>query len=148
MLKKILVPVDGSFTSFQALKYAVQLGQTFDSEIVVLHVTDPYDLSPLIDLKAIVIPTSEQSPEEKKRASEVALAIAQKIAAEAAYKNIAFEKAIDNDPAERIINQAQEIAADAIVMGNRGLGTAKAFFLGSVSAKVVSSAPCPVFIVK
>ncbi len=148
MLKKILVPIDGSYISFQALEYAIQLGKAFDSEIVVTHVNDPYDLSAPVDPKTVTIPTCEQTSEEKKRDGAAALAIAQKIAEKANYKNIAFEKAIDKDPAKRIIDMAKEIDADTIVMGNRGLGTAKSFFLGSVSTTVVKHACCPVIVVK
>lgn len=148
MLKKILVPIDGSYISFQALEYAMQLGKAFDSEIVVTHVNDPYDLSAPVDPKTVKIPTGEQTPEEKKKAGAAALAIAQKVAEKANYKNIAFEKAIDKDPAKRIIDLAKEIEADTIVMGNRGLGTAGAFLLGSVSTAVVKHAPCPVFVIK
>ena len=131
MLKKILVPIDGSYISFQALEYAIQLGKAFDSEIVVTHVNDPYDLSVPVDPKTVTKPTCEQTPAEKTN-----------------YKNIAFEKAIDKDPAKRIIDMAKEIDADTIVMGNRGLGTAKSFFLGSVSTTVVKHACCPVIVVK
>ena len=148
MLKKILVPIDGSYISFLALEYAMQLGKAFDSEIVVTHVNDPYDLSAPVDPKTVKIPTGEQTSEEKKKAGAAALAIAQKVAEKANYKNIAFEKAIDKDPAKRIIDLAKEIEADTIVMGNRGLGTAGAFLLGSVSTAVVKHAPCPVFIIK
>lgn len=148
MLKKILVPIDGSYISFQALEYAMQLGKAFDSEIVVTHVNDPYDLSTPVDPKTVKIPTCEQTAEEKKKAGSVALAIAQKVAEKANYKNIAFEKAIDNEPAKRIIDMTNEIDADTIVMGNRGLGTAKALLLGSVSTTVVKQAPCPVIVVK
>ncbi|MHC1715323.1 MAG: universal stress protein [Acidaminococcaceae bacterium] len=148
MLKKILVPIDGSYISFQALEYAMQLGKAFDSEIVVTHVNDPYDLTAPVDPKTVKIPTGEQTSEEKKKAGAAALAIAQKIAEKANYKNIAFEKAIDKDPAKRIIDLAKEIEADTIVMGNRGLGTAGAFLLGSVSTAVVKHAPCPVFVIK
>ena len=148
MLKKILVPIDGSYISFQALEYAMQLGKAFDSEIVVTHVNDPYDLSAPVDPKTVKIPTGEQTSEEKKKAGAAALAIAQKVAEKANYKKIAFEKAIDKDPAKRIIDLAKEIEADTIVMGNRGLGTAGAFLLGSVSTAVVKHAPCPVFVIK
>lgn len=148
MLKKILVPIDGSYISFLALEYAMQLGKAFDSEIVVTHVNDPYDLSVPVDPKTVTIPTCEQTPEEKKRDGAAALAIAQKVAEKTNYKNIAFEKAIDKDPAKRIIDMAKEIDADTIVMGNRGLGTAKSFFLGSVSTTVVKHACCPVIVVK
>lgn len=148
MLKKILVPIDGSYISFLALEYAMQLGKAFDSEIVVTHVNDPYDLSAPVDPKTVKIPTGEQTSEEKKKAGAAALAIAQKVAEKANYKKIAFEKAIDKDPAKRIIDLAKEIEADTIVMGNRGLGTAGAFLLGSVSTAVVKHAPCPVFVIK
>ena len=148
MLKKILVPIDGSYISFQALEYAMQLGKAFDSEIVVTHVNDPYDLSAPVDPKTVTIPTCEQTSEEKKKAGAAALAIAQKVAERAGYKNIAFEKAIDKEPAKRIVNMAKEINADTIVMGNRGLGTASSFFLGSVSTAVVKHACCPVIVVK
>ena len=148
MLKKILVPIDGSYISFLALEYAMQLGKAFDSEIVVTHVNDPYDLSAPVDPKTVKIPTGEQTSEEKKKAGAAALAIAQKVAEKANYKNIAFEKAIDKDPAKRIIDLAKEIEADTIVIGNRGLGTAGAFLLGSVSTAVVKHAPCPVFVIK
>ena len=148
MLKKILVPIDGSYISFLALEYAMQLGKAFDSEIVVTHVNDPYDLSAPVDPKTVKIPTGEQTSEEKKKAGAAALAIAQKVAEKANYKNIAFEKAIDKDPAKRIIDMAKEIEADSIVIGNRGLGTAGAFLLGSVSTAVVKHAPCPVFVIK
>ena len=148
MLKKILVPIDGSYISFLALEYAMQLGKAFDSEIVVTHVNDPYDLSAPVDPKTVKIPTGEQTSEEKKKAGAAALAIAQKVAEKANYKKIAFEKAIDKDPAKRIIDMAKEIDADSIVIGNRGLGTAGAFLLGSVSTAVVKHAPCPVFVIK
>ena len=148
MLKKILVPVDGSYISCKALDYAIHLGKALDSKIVVLHVIDPYDLSVRPEPKMITIPTGEQSPEEKENAAVAALTIAQEIAKKAGYANIAFEKAMDKDPASRILEKAKELKIDAIIMGNRGLGTAKAFLLGSVSSKVVSSASCPVFIVK
>ena len=148
MLKKILVPIDGSYISFLALEYAMQLGKAFDSEIVVTHVNDPYDLSAPVDPKTVKIPTGEQTSEEKKKAGAAALAIAQKVAEKANYKKIAFEKAIDKDPAKRIIDLAKEIEADTIVIGNRGLGTAGAFLLGSVSTAVVKHAPCPVFVIK
>ena len=47
MLKKILVPVDGSASSFRALEHAMMLGKVLDSEIVVAHIAVPYDLAQL-----------------------------------------------------------------------------------------------------
>lgn len=45
MMKKILVPIDGSDISLRAMNFAIELGKHFASEIVVLNVDIPYDLS-------------------------------------------------------------------------------------------------------
>ena len=50
--------------------------------------------------------------------------------------------------AEMIISVAQEIQADLILMGARGVGQVQELVLGSVSHRVLAHAPCPVFIIK
>ena len=45
MLNKILVSIDGSPLSFKALEFAMGLGKACGSEMVVLHVAVPFDLS-------------------------------------------------------------------------------------------------------
>ena len=47
MLKKILVPVDGSDTAFNALNLAMVIGEKFDSELIVVNVEVPYDYTKL-----------------------------------------------------------------------------------------------------
>jgi len=51
-------------------------------------------------------------------------------------------------PADEIVKTAKEENFDLIVMGHRGLGRVKEFFLGSVSDRVADEAHCPVLIVK
>ena len=48
MFKKILVPVDGSETSWRALNNALEIGRKFDSEIVVVNVIQPYNNAALL----------------------------------------------------------------------------------------------------
>lgn len=57
-------------------------------------------------------------------------------------------KLLEGRPSNRIIETAKEGSFDMIVMGSRGLGGIKQFFLGSVSDRVADEAPCPVLIVK
>ena len=45
MMKKILVPFDGSETALRALEFAAGIGKPFGSEIMVVNVIVPYDLS-------------------------------------------------------------------------------------------------------
>ena len=51
-------------------------------------------------------------------------------------------------PSDKIVETAKEGNFDLIVMGHRGLGRVKEFFLGSVSDRVADEAHCPVLIVK
>ena len=57
-------------------------------------------------------------------------------------------KIAEGRPAERIVEAAKEGKFDIIIMGSRGMGGAREFFLGSVSHRVAIEAPCPVLIVK
>jgi nucleotide-binding universal stress UspA family protein len=51
-------------------------------------------------------------------------------------------------PSEAIAQTAEEIGANLIVMGTRGLGGIKHVMLGSVAERTLRSAPCPVLTVK
>ena len=55
---------------------------------------------------------------------------------------------ITGRPADKIVELAKEEGFDLIVLGSRGLGNIKEFFLGGVSDRVADEAPCPVLIVK
>ena len=61
---------------------------------------------------------------------------------------VEYRQIIGDDPAKAIVDQAEAIKADMIVMGNRGMGQFAEILLGSVCNKVISFAKCPVVIVK
>jgi nucleotide-binding universal stress UspA family protein len=142
MINKILVPIDGSEISMRAMNFAIELGRSFNSELIVLNVDIPYDLSrikPVVkDKDGKVVESAQLTP----------LEIAEREAKKSGYERISFKKYVDIDPAEKICEVAEKIDADLIVMGNRGMGVLAGFFLGSVSTKVSQSAHCPVTIVK
>jgi nucleotide-binding universal stress UspA family protein len=60
----------------------------------------------------------------------------------------AVTRASQGDPADAILDVAEEQHADLIVVGNRGLAGAKRFLLGSVPNRVSHHAPCSVLIVR
>ena len=61
---------------------------------------------------------------------------------------ISFKEVVDVDPALMIVEQAEDMEADLIIMGSRGLGFVRSFLVGSVSSKVLANAPCAVTIVR
>jgi nucleotide-binding universal stress UspA family protein len=54
----------------------------------------------------------------------------------------------EGDPADAILDVAEELGSDLIVVGNKGMTGAKRFLLGSVPNKVSHHAPCAVMIVR
>ncbi len=60
----------------------------------------------------------------------------------------AVTHAREGDPADAILDVAEELGADLIVVGNKGMTGAKRFLLGSVPNKVSHHAPCSVLIVR
>ena len=144
MINKILVPVDGSKIALRALDFAMEIGGKFGSDIIVINIDVPYDLSrikpPRKDKNGNPIPLEAAAP--------TPLEEAEKETKKVSYERITFKKVVDIDPAERICAEADRDEVDMIIMGNRGMGVLAGFFLGSVSTKVSQSANCPVTIVK
>ena len=54
----------------------------------------------------------------------------------------------EGDPADAILDVAEELTADLIVVGNKGMTGAKRFLLGSVPNRVSHHAPCSVMIIR
>ena len=80
---------------------------------------------------------------------EVAESIVQRAARDAQSKGIEVQTHVrEGQPAEVIIDVANQEQADLIVVGSRGLTGIKRYLLGSVSSKVSEHAPCSVMIVR
>jgi nucleotide-binding universal stress UspA family protein len=138
----ILVPVDFSEHSKEALDTAVQLARLFGSTIHVLHCyhIQTAGISPY----GIVLPTGYY--EDIREAAEKRLNDwREKVLSE----GVKVESIISADSPSLAINlAATEIQANLIVMGTRGLSGLKHAMLGSVAERVVRLAPCPVLTVK
>lgn len=154
MSKKILVPVDGSKPSLNAVKEAILLAKALDYEIVVSSVIVPYDLTKMIDSIGSKgkpkYPGADDSPAGKEitNSTNYPIEAAKKVVKECECDCVSYREIIDYDPATRIISQAKSLDAAMIVIGNRGLGAFENLFLGSVSNKIAQYAKCPVLIVK
>lgn len=146
MLKKILVPIDGSDTALSALNLAMAIGGKFDSEIIALNVSVPYDytrIPPRVPKTAVEAEEMARAPKEL-----TALEVAKKVADSEGYSKIVFHQMVDTDPADKIVETVKQSNIDMVVMGNRGIGVWAGLLMGSVSTKVSQTVECPVIIVK
>lgn len=150
MLKKILVPVDGSDSSYGALDLASDLAAKYGAELQVLHVMEeigssriPPDLEQYVEMEHVDV--SERTLLEGVAKEIVSRAATR--AREAKVAKVSQEIRLGN-PGRVIAEQAQQIGADVIVMGRRGLGRAGELFLGSVSHRVSQLSDCPCLTVK
>jgi nucleotide-binding universal stress UspA family protein len=141
-LRTILVPVDFSEHSARALEVARGLARRFGSKLHLLH-SYPIPASGLFPF-GLVIP--EAFDRDIREAADGQLS---RWCDKAAADGIPVERTITPIfPSEAIAQVAEEIGADLIVMGTRGLGGVKHVVLGSVAERTVRTAPCPVLTVK
>jgi nucleotide-binding universal stress UspA family protein len=136
MIKKILVPIDGSEHSQKAVEFAVNAAIQNDAAIHLLHVVSTAKIPKEVEefIKAERIQGSADTAYLEVIGNQI-LGKAENEAKKRGARHV--EKSIlRGDPAEVIVNYAKENDCDMIVIGSRGLGTVKGLMLGSVSSKV------------
>jgi nucleotide-binding universal stress UspA family protein len=150
-IKKILVPVDGSNASVKALQYATHLAEleASNTELIVVHVLEDVKQGGAIGLQAKY--GNVRLVEGFKRARrQAALEWLEQVQVAAKEKGIRLKtEVLDGDSKVKvIIDYAKKNSVDLIVIGSTGLTGFKRLLLGSIANAVVSSAPCPVMVVR
>lgn len=146
-VKQILVPVDFSSCSKEALDYALSLAGHFKARVDVFHAwSAPSYVSPYLAVRINTDAEGENTLENLAR-TEATKQMLDFVAAadvpEGVQVNLRVEFGIESD----IIKVAAQ-DYDLIVMGTHGRTGLPHFFMGSVTEKVVRSAPTPVIIVR
>ncbi len=141
-MQDILVPVDFSDFSRRALRKAAILADTVDATLQLLHVVDA-PLHPSFYAAGVRGPLEADSDLAERCRLELT-----RLAASAAPECKTMLHVREGHPAEVICDYAQNRACDLIFIATHGLTGLQRFLLGSVTEKVVTHAPCPVFVVK
>ena len=140
-IEKILVPMDFSPASLEALDYAVWLTKQFRAAIHLVHVYPPDEASSIPGAAHFLL----QSAKAIERLNEELTGIHQKYAPTFRPENCHIR---GGQPYEQIVLLAREIDADLIVLATRGHSGLKHLLLGSTAERVVRSAPCPVLVAR
>jgi nucleotide-binding universal stress UspA family protein len=150
LIKKIIVPIDGSEHSDRAMCYALDLAEKYSAEVKLLSVAQPVVAMGQVYLtQPMMSPTSTTLyVKEIEVAHEKMLEEALKKAEETKPTIKLSKHLVNGRPADTIVEIASKENFDLIVMGSRGTGGIKEFFLGSVSDRVADQASCPVLLVK
>jgi nucleotide-binding universal stress UspA family protein len=139
-LSHILAPVDFSEKSECAARYAEALQRRFGSRITLLHVLPP----PHYEFGAMEVGGSVLEELFRSRAEQAKKDLDAFLAEELPPGN-AERLIVEGDPAAKIVRTAHDLGASLIVMPTHGYGTFRRFILGSVTAKVLHDADCPVW---
>jgi nucleotide-binding universal stress UspA family protein len=139
-LSKILLPVDFSPRSLGAARYAEALADRYGAQVTMLHVIPPpqYDIELM---EAAAIPLTEMSA-SRKAAAEVQnrTFLNQELPGFQPQRRL-----LEGDPAREIVQIAHNEGFNLILMPTHGYGLFRRFILGSVTAKVLHDADCPVW---
>ena len=143
-LKRIIVPLDGSDSSFRAAKYAIKIAKMANAEIIFMHavVNPPYGegRGAGIMITAYI--------KEARELAELWYVNAGNMTSKVGVKFVA-ETILDvASAADSIVNYAESKKADLIVIGTKGRTGLKRLLLGSVASGVVTHASCPVLITR
>lgn len=139
---KILLPVDGSAVSLEAVRFAIRMAQAgLETSVVLANVQEAATLYELVVAHDPTV-IEEVSAAAGAHTLEAAEALLRQ-------ENIAYQSEVAmGDPAHTIIDILERYQCDLIVMGASGMSTLRSAILGSVSNEVLHVAGVPVMIVK
>jgi nucleotide-binding universal stress UspA family protein len=145
MFGSIVVGTDGSDTAKEAVRQAVELAGSIGAELLLVSAYQPVS-QVRINREAREAPADVQWMVS---AREDVTALLNEAAAAAAAAGVPVQTfPRQGDPADAILDVAEEREADLIVVGNKGMTGAKRFLLGSVPNRVSHHAPCSVLIIR
>jgi nucleotide-binding universal stress UspA family protein len=145
MFKSIAVGTDGSETATHAVLQAVDLARAVGAKVELVSAYAPVPAQRLSE-ERLQAPEDLQWAINPREDVDATLEAAAKVARDAGVEVDVYPR--QGDPADAILDVAEEREADLIVVGNKGMTGAKRFLLGSVPNKVSHHAPCSVLIIR
>jgi nucleotide-binding universal stress UspA family protein len=145
MFKRIVVGTDGSDSATEAVRKAIGLAKLSGAGLDLVAAFEPVSQSRLREERGEV-PGDVQYAMNPREDVNVVLENAAGMAKQEGVEATPYPR--EGDPADAILDVAEETGADLIVVGNKGMSGAKRFLLGSVPNKVSHHAPCGVYIVR
>ena len=145
MFASLVVGTDGSQTAREAVGEAVALARVLGARLDIVSAYEPVPAGRLRE-EADQVPGDLQWMVNAREDVDATLREAAEVAQAAGVPAETYAR--QGDPADAILDVAEERGADLVVVGNKGMTGAKRFLLGSVPNKVSHHAPCSVLIIR
>lgn len=139
-LTEILVPIDFSERCLGAARYAEALARRFNAGIALLHVLEPirYEISSLEFGGAVINDLAANRAAQSQKQLDFFMA-------DELHGVGVKRELVEGDPASRIVEYAHQNRSSLVALPTHGYGPFRRFILGSVTAKVLHDADCPVW---
>jgi nucleotide-binding universal stress UspA family protein len=147
MYKKILIANDDSERASVAIEEGVKLGKLAGAEMVMVHIGIPMVQATVFLAEAYVGPSEEDCAREIQASNDAADQKAAEVAGTHGI-NLQVVHVTAAEPWRAIIEKAEELGCDAIVMASHGRSPLKALLLGSDTIAVLSHCKIPVLVVR
>ncbi len=146
-MKKILVPVDFSANSKNALRIAAEIAVQYNAALELLHAnTAAVFAMPLSDYAAAAVYAEDENYDES--ASLLLGKLKHELIENPAFAKLKVSMRVEEGYLHSCIrNVAEEDKVDLVVMGTKGAAGVNEFLVGSNTEKVIRTAPCPVLAV-
>ena len=137
-----IAPIDVSKLSRAALRYATEMASAVGAEVIVYNVIS--EEGEWFNKDDELNPAKALAPKQRERLAEVV-----KESCGEFFGKIDVREIVEvGVPYKEIVRIAEEEGADMIVMATHGRTGMEQFFLGSVAAKVIARATCPVLSIR
>ena len=151
MGKTYLVAVDGSKQSWKAVDLAAELAGQTGAKIALIHVVPVEPAPPGIERWAEIEGLTVAEVKARRRHAlsigDAVVKQGEKRIREAGLSDIST-RTVEGDTAGQIVALAEDIKADIVFVGTRGMSDLSGALLGSISHKVAQLAPCPCALVR
>ena len=145
MFKAIVVGTDGSDTATEAVREAIDIARAVKARLEVVCAYEPVP-SVRLNRERRDAPADLEWAINPREDVDATLEAAADLARAAGVEVEVYAR--QGDPADAVLDVAEEREADLIVVGNKGMTGAKRFLLGSVPNKISHHAPCSVLIIR
>jgi nucleotide-binding universal stress UspA family protein len=145
MFDRIVVGTDGSETATEAVRTAIELAKLSNGKLEIVSAYQPVSQQRLRD-EGEGISGDVSHTVNPREDVQLVLGNAAAEAKKAKVEVVTHPR--EGDPADAILDVAEENNADLVLVGNKGMTGARRFLLGSVPNKISHHAPCDVWIVK